>query len=531
MEDLYSKLRSQYFPEKELGTALAQYYGTDAYHDILTTIATFSVVFVVDNDFQHKVFEFFKEKYQSTLDKEDYEAMAKVFLYNLGELITNPNNVYSPIFKENADILDKLGINIFKIVQNDENNKLILQQTEETEKLRKLLNYRGVSLSMDTCDLYNKLATNGVSDFKLNSSLDKKQWIIGLSYDHLSENKVENAAIMKDLDSDAKKTLEVILSAKGDILSWEEEDKEFFVTAINKLFKRSYSTAEEIVNDPTMSIFLEFRNQATVIKDDMEKEVQKTKVVAVTPERSAEIELRLISVMNSTPNMDACTLIGKDSKGRDVKELVYFGHGEFVLKGQTIIHELNHAFANGRTCGGEGLDEIVNEFVTERIVEGLSEEQKKKLNIVPPEERNCAYSVGVAFMRPFLLKFEDKIKMIRRVGTDLSYVFGEKNFATIKSIGEYVRRHNWGRFVNNNGMEITDIAHLANEYSKNPNMQLPDGIREQDVAAIEELLTFQNFLTDLMAAYDAGKDITEPIELRPVSLGRVATDGVTADAI
>ncbi len=257
-------------------------------------------------------------------------------------------------------------------------------------------------------DVYNLCARDKVvyscQSLKTKKGQLKEQLDIQEIKDDFISDNVEFPSL-QDLNKKEKEFLLDFFSAKGLVQDWDEEYVSYIVNGINKLFNKDFKTISEIREDKSLLILLKLRDLfCQHIQSFMITENANKMDYIESSMRSNRYDA-VVDYFRNHPKVAGLY----DQIIRDI----YIPVGTSTSFG-TVMHEYNHAFAHfgSNTCGfnneSEGFNEIVNEYLTQRLIMKSRSliDQSARIRV----DKNCAYTYGIEILKPFLDKYENELK-------------------------------------------------------------------------------------------------------------------------
>ena len=515
MASQYDRLKEEYFPKDLIVDIATRYYGEER-RQAIKDFLDINIVFLVDNQFKLRLRELFEEKYKSSMFGYDYtDELVEKFFTNISNLIQKGVDSFNPEeFKKDADIFEKLGFDIMKILKKDkQTGKVVLADSEETQRLIDciVLDNKSEHVSLYTFSVlkaYNEAAEKGgvvAPEFKIEEGEENKFYInVANSFIQKVEstspnNDLELLKIKEDISLEHLQMLNKILTMRGSNIGvWKDEKADIFVECINELFNTKYSSISEITGDPKMSYFLSFRAQCAEYYDQYVRAYNLVNKGVLAPEGYQIDNGEVVRYALENPDVLQWTEIG------DKNRIVIIA-GRYAIDGGTTIHESNHALTNVRQPLNRSIKEIINEYLKTKMVKFATYEEKVRLKI--RENGNCAYSAAVVFMLPFLDMCEEEMKngvfsrTVNGIVENVKSLIGEENWQIIEEQTKKIEDRNWGHFVraiNIDGKKIRDVNEFIQEYRKNPDLEIPNDISLEDRQALQEAIEFDKFLCKIV---------------------------------
>jgi len=515
-ENAYEKTKERYYPIDKILSAITSYFGEDK-KEIIAKLKETTPIFLVGKDMrtflnmdsQKTVKEAFEKAYPDVVKSTpNYEEI--VFnLNNQLSLLTSrhPYETYINFIVKYPKVLTELGFDpkqiIFKQRTEDESFKYVVKETDERKKLRdyldKLYGYKEDRVT------FNIFIDQIIQEYNVCAELKiYYEKMLPLRFGDENEIAIFNAGNdtkveydgdipklpnSEELSEDSKKFLQDLMQSKYLCDEWTEQ---IVVEELNKIFKRNYKDIYELMDDKSMEIFLRFRTTCSKAID-LEQFIEIAKDRGLTPSnKELDLDYQERTSCLLEENYNGCY------RGNDKTIDLLFPAAIC-----TIIHELLHAL--GHTKGdftafdekSRGFNEVVNEFLSMKVLEKLKPEDFKDLKF----DDGCNYRTGIDVLRKFLNKYENELKecQFSDAPKKLQELIGKKNFDTLMKYGNLIEETNYGKFataINYNNKNITTMNEFLQIYEKDKS--IINLVNKSELAKVQMFIEYNKFTEKLV---------------------------------
>lgn len=507
MSAKYEELLKKHCPVDTIIEDYVSYYGEDHRKYIESKIKGTEVIFVPDLASSYDAIkQAFKKLYnnETTLSWED---MASQYIRNI-KLLTDENSIQDcdlNLLAQHSKVLQEIGFDIKKILLKHKVTGVLKLNTksDETNRLTNFLNFAIDKKKIDTnvidldgfVEMYNKMADRKVYVEPKPSRNANKLWLMAMGAEKDLNGYNVDFPKMENLTRQDKKFLNGIIKAKDPFLSRNDEQVQYVLKGINRIFKKDFKTIEEIEKDPSMLIFRAFRTDASRELADF---IMRENTVVSDYVKSKESE-RWYHYGDANLCSQEGALGYYEDRGdyrfmcmKDIKEYSY----------AVVMHEFNHCLSKDQSGVKDfnrdsvGFNEIVTEFLTKQMLK-----KKSKATM-----EGCAYDGGIELLGNFLTKFESKIKECQfgNAPQILEDFIGKENYKNLINYANLIERKNYGQFAVSievkNAVKTGTIISWLKTYKKYP--QILQDTQESFKSDVSEFVKYDKFITDLVEHYN-----------------------------
>lgn len=521
----FQKHFKKIYDKKEIIEFYVNYYGEEYREHIEKRLNTVATAVVVPDEIQYIVQSELKEKYENRSDV-NWEERSNELLTVFQRLADNQRLDFDLdgktingdfVLAREAKVIKELGFNVKKILRKNNNGYQVVNGAE-TEKFRNYIRMlekekRIEPFGIDELKKIIRSYNFNAKELKLYSGESiryNKDGTCELVPEYKIEkeyNCAEFPPISKELTEEDVKFLNDLIMSKGPATEWTDDYAEYVLKGVNRLFDKNFTSIQEVAEK--LELFFDITARC---------------YERVESKKDQNRNYRTEKIYNKADYVPDTFQEGY--KFEDRVPAAYYGRNDsIILKLSTrtnkamILHEVNHALsanvrykASGHLCTAFGHDptkggfnEVVNEFLT---MQALEKNYNMPVNQLPDNiYRPIEYTAGVELMKPFLLKFEKKLKECQmgdacKILTDF---IGEVNYRRLEIFANSLEGYNYGNFI----MEIKEDGKIVDKTStvaewltlyksgNDENIEYKQG----SIGYFEYFLSFDKFLQDLVANF------------------------------
>lgn len=547
MDNKFKETSEKLVPKQDIIEFAVSFYGEQYREQITKNINELGVVLVTKDELGYIVKSMFKEKYQDKT--KDWEQMAENFIINLNNLGNNFGLVDATMLARDAKVLAELGFDVKKIIRKNEIGLFEFIQGPETERLKMYIQTMNIDKKAkgpleDYIDNYVKAYNICAENKKLYSSDSfrdinaKKSKIynpnVRLTFaseciDIQKEyNNIDIPKMPEELTKEDKKFLNDLFMSKGPVSLWSDSFAEYIVKGINRIFNKNYTSIKEVVNDKSMELLFNFKDNLTNARVE---------------------EIKQDNKLNSKKYSDKKEIIHRsyirDFFNDETAAAEYYPQhvimigidDEYSL--HDVLHEVNHALSANtfweddnlsdlRKVGfkhgankdhDEGFNEIVNEFLTNKLQEKIPKDYMESKSL--KSTTDYQYTAGIELLEKFLNKFENKLKECQMGDADevLKNFIGERNYNLVISYGAIISKLAYGNmnFPFNQRFNISQPILKASDWVAFHKAGKDKGFQyiDSEINTLQIFLSIEKFferLAENYAEFEKGNIIDIPIE-------------------
>jgi len=508
------ELIDEIISRQEIIETCVAFYGEESREYISKKFNNVKFKYAYRDELAYKVYAVFKQKYQ---DKGvNFEDMANRYIYMLENLAHENTIVHAGALARDASALTALGFNYKKIIRKNQDGLFEIIDGPETDKLKEFIKTHSKKKKSDQVKsinlekriaLYNLCAKENVlASTKENLSLYKQYHEDYMKIKEYTPDKDKPFLSIENLDKQKTEFLYDFFTSKGPEALWNEKFAAYIINGFNNLFNKKYQSLQEILADPQLTMFFDFKKH--YMTELVDSHVRFNKVDSMNKKVGPN------NVSTSEDIVEQSNINAQYSAWNDCIEIPLSGDLNLL----TILHECGHCLGsyeyedNGKILHATGfsnqsiaLTEIVNEYLTQRKIEHIDKETVHK-STIKLDDRDCAYNPGVDFMRKFLAKFEPMLKKCQTCGGDpfkiMTDFIGFQNAKNIVEIATALEVINYGKMLFSGEKEIKTISDVLKDYRKNP-----EKYKEYDaiIKNFDKMYKFMDEMVEKYAEFEQGK--------------------------
>jgi hypothetical protein len=499
-----------------------KYYGEENRGVITQKINNLKFKYGYTDVVGYKINAKIKQKYQDKI--ADWEKISETIIGMLENLADENAVVDAKCLAKEANVLTELGFDYHKIIKRTQEGLFEIVNGTETKKLKEYIKNFSTSSKKDNInsfnvekwvDLYNQCAKEKVLASSTIAIKYYKQYGT-VEDEHLKEYTIEDNTpflYIENLDKKKKEFLYDFLTSKGPMSLWNESHTNYVVSGFNVLFNKNYRNLQEVIKDPQLKMFLDFK---TEVMTDVVNGYFVTEAIESSRKDFGEDSTTQTNIYKKLDLGSYCPS----------SNVLNVGLGKDTSI-STIIHECGHCLATHQNKKGlsetgfayTGFNEVVNEFLTQKIVEKLDSDMVEKSS-VKLDSKKCAYTPAVEFMKDFLNKYEPILKKCQLDSANctkkLIGFVGTENAKNLIRIGGQLEMCGYGQLlprIEECGKSIND---LLEDFKKNPNKEEYKAW-EKILHKFESMQHFMNEMVEKYSEFEQGK-------ITNISMGNIESE-------